>query len=90
MTTKSAQTIDRLAELWPHLPEADRADLIKRAESLAADAAASLFTVEELAGIERGRQDFKHGRTLSADQFESSMDTFMTGLGLRQKSSRAS
>jgi hypothetical protein len=69
------KTPDRIVELWPHLSEAARAETVA-------------FTPEELAGIERGRQDFKHGRTLTADQFESNMDTFMTGL--RQKASRAS
>jgi hypothetical protein len=82
MTT---QILDRIVELWPDLPEAARADLLKRAEALAADAVA--FTTEELAGIERDREDFKHGRTLSAEQFDSNMDAFMDGL--RQKSARA-
>ncbi len=82
MTTK---TPDRIVELWPNLPEAARADLIKRAESMAAGIVD--FTAEDLAGIERGREDFKHGRTLSAEQFDSNMDAFMKGL--RQKSARA-
>jgi hypothetical protein len=89
MTTK---TPDRIVELWPHLSEAARVDLITRAETIAAQAdtpeSVGEFTAEELAGIERGREDFKHGRTLSAEQFESNMDTFMSGL--RQKASRAS
>jgi hypothetical protein len=83
------KTPDRIVELWPHLSEAARADLIARAETIAAaQPDAFVFTPEELAGIERGRQDFKHGRTLTVDQFESNMDTFMTGL--RQKASLAS
>ena len=82
------KTPDRIVELWPHLSETARADLIARAETVAAQPDTFTFTPEELAGIERGRQDFKHGRTLTTDQFESNMDTFMTGL--RQKASRAS
>jgi hypothetical protein len=82
MTTK---TPVRIVELWPDLSEAARADLLKRSEALAADAVA--LTAEELAGIERGREDFKHGRKLSAEQFDSNMDAFIDEL--RQKSARA-
>lgn len=74
----TAKTPDRIVELWPYLPEATRADIIARAESIATEAVD--FTAEELAGIERGREDFKHGRTLTAEQFDSKMDTFMAGL----------
>jgi hypothetical protein len=88
MTVKSAQTIDRLVELWPHLPEAVRTELITRAETIAANTDSVPFTAEELAGIEQGREDFKHDRTLSVEQFESNMDAFMNEL--RQKAARAS
>jgi hypothetical protein len=83
MTTK---TLDRIVELWPDLPEAARTDLLERAESLAAGGIN--FTAEELAGIERGREDFKPGRTLSAEQFDSNTDAFMREL--RRKSATAS
>jgi hypothetical protein len=82
----TSRTPDRILELWPHLPEAARVDLITRAETIAAETGA--FTAEDLAGIEGGREDFKHGRTLTAEQFDSNMDAFMTGL--RQKAAPAS
>lgn len=80
MTTK---TLDRLVELWPHLSEAARADLITRAEATATLADKIEFTSEDLAGIERGRQDFRDGRTLSLPECRAAMDTFFDRLKAR-------
>jgi hypothetical protein len=74
------KTPDRIVELWPHLSEAARADLITRAEAIAAQPDAFVFTPEELAGIERGRQDFKQGRTLSIPEYRADMDAFFDRL----------
>jgi hypothetical protein len=42
------------------------------------------LTPEELAGIERSREDFKHGRTLTDDEYQAEMDVFMARLAAKQ------
>ena len=76
----TAKTPHRIVELWPNLPEAARADLIARAEAIAANADRFEFTPEDLAGIERGRQDFRHGRTLSLSEYRADMQAFFDRL----------
>jgi hypothetical protein len=39
---------------------------------------------EELAGIERSKDDFKHGRTLTDDDYQAEMDAFMKRLAAKQ------
>ena len=76
----STTTPDRIVELWPNLPEEAREKLVELAESIAINADRFEFTVEELAGIERGREDFKHGRTLSTADYRAEMDAFFDRL----------
>jgi hypothetical protein len=42
------------------------------------------LTPEELAGIERSREDFKHGRTLTDDEYQAEMDAFIARLAAKQ------
>ena len=76
----NTKTPNRIIELWPHLTEAARADLITRAEAIAANVDKFEFTLEDLAGIERGRQDFEHDRTLSLSDYRADMDAFFDRL----------
>ena len=76
----STTTPERIVELWPSLPEAARERLVELAESIAVKAAPFDFTAEELAGIERGRDDFKHGRTSSLTDYRADMDAFFDKL----------
>ncbi len=83
MTTKA---LDRIVELWPLLPEEVQADLVTRVEAVAANVEPVEFTPEELAGIERGREDFKHGRTLSLPEYRTDMDAFFDRLKAKAQS----
>ena len=78
MTTASAQ---RILDLWPTLTPEKQAELIETAERMAQAADEPIaFTPEDLAGIERGRADFKHGRTLTVDEFETRSRSILEGL----------
>jgi hypothetical protein len=70
----------RILELWPKLTPEKQAELIRTAERLAAPhgatADAMKLTTEEIEAIERGRDDFKHGRTLSLEEYRTDMDAF--------------
>ena len=85
----STATPARIVELWPSLPEDARQKIVDLAESSAANSGTNSgtyeFTAEELAGIERGREDFQNGRTCSLPEYRSDMDDFFKRL--RAKSS---
>ncbi len=81
----SAKELDRIIELWPLLPEATQADLLRRVETVAAITEPLQLKAEDVAAIERGREDFKHGRTLSLDQFEVNSAAFMANLRSKQR-----
>ena len=74
------KTPDRIAELWPILPDDAQEALVKLAERTADKAEPVDFSDEELAGIEKGREDFKHGRTLSMQEYRADMDAFFERL----------
>lgn len=81
MTTITPQ---RLLDLWPALSPERRAELVETAERMAAPVADGMkpveFTADELAAIEQGSEDFKHGRTLRLDEFRADMDAFFARL----------
>ena len=71
---------DRIVELWPSLPEEARLKIVELAERSAATSGTVEFSADELAGIERGREDFKHGRTQSLPEYRADMDAFFNRL----------
>jgi hypothetical protein len=77
MTTK---TPDRVVELWPSLPEAARKTIVDIAERTSPRELPLDLTSEETRLLEQGQDDFKHGRTLTLDEFSADMDAFMAGL----------
>ncbi len=81
METTSAQ---RILELWPALSVEEQAKLVETAERMAAANAdqpvTTEFTSGELQAIEAGREDFKHGRSLTADELEVRSASFIEGL----------
>ncbi len=52
-------------------------------QSMAESTAPLHLTAEDLAGIERSKEDFKHGRTLSSEEYEAEMDAFMERLSAK-------
>ena len=76
----SSTTPDRIVELWPSLSEDARQKIVDMAESSIVNAGTYDFTAEELAGIERGREDFQNGRTSSLPEYRSDMDAFFKRL----------
>ena len=82
----SSTTPDRIVELWPSLSEDARQKIVDMAESSAVNAGTYDFTAEELAGIERGREDFQNGRTSSLPEYRSDMDAFFKRLTTKSSS----
>ena len=82
----STTTPARIVELWPSLPEDARQKIVDMAESSAVDSGSYKFTAEELAGIERGREDFLNGRTSSLPEYRSDMDAFFKSLKAKSSS----
>ena len=80
-------TPHRIIELWPTLSEEARKTLTDIAESATSQAPLKLST-EEAAALERSRQDYKAGRTLSFEETLAATDAFL--VGLRAKAQRAS
>ena len=76
---------ERIVELWPNLTEEARRHLVALAEDIAA-ARHIDFTTRELEGIQRGRDDFKHGHSLSLPDYRADMDAFFERL--KAKSSK--
>ena len=74
------KTPDRIVELWPILPEDARETLVELAERTAGKAEPLVFSDEELAGIDQGREDFKHDRTRSMQEYRADMDAFFERL----------
>ncbi len=77
MTTK---TPDRVVELWPSLPEATRRTIVDIAESIASREAPLNLTPDEERLLAQARDDFKHGRALTMDEFSAEMEAFMAEL----------
>ena len=82
----STTTPARIVELWPSLPEDARQMIVALAESSAANSGPYEFTAEELAGIERGREDFQNGRTSSLPEYRSDMEAFFKRLRTKSPS----
>ena len=76
----STITPERIVELWPSLSAEARRKIIEIAETHAKREATLDLTQDEEQLLARARDDFKHGRTLSMDEFRADMDTFMAGL----------
>ena len=72
-------TPQRIIELWPVLSEEARRALTEIAESATSQAPLQL-TRDEVAALERSRQEFKVGRALSFDEMRAATDTFLAGL----------
>jgi TRAP-type C4-dicarboxylate transport system substrate-binding protein len=70
-------TLERIMELWPSLPETTRAAIVDIAERASPSDADLELTPEEERLIEQAQDDFKHGRTLTLDQFNADMDAFI-------------
>lgn len=82
----STNTPDRIVELWPRLSEEAREKLVEIAESIAeADTPLELSASDEKL-LRQAREDFKHGRTLSLDDFKADLDAFFSGMRARSKS----
>lgn len=64
------------------LPDAQVETLAEIAQSLADQSAEPppVLTSAELAAIERAREDFREGRTMSAEAYNAEMDAFMVRL----------
>jgi hypothetical protein len=76
MTTTTPQ---RIVELWPSLSEEARRTLTEIAERATGGIALEL-TDDEAAALERSREDFDAGRTLSFDEMRAATDAFLAGL----------
>jgi hypothetical protein len=77
--------LERIVELWPSLPETARATIADIAENASSGEMELDLTPDEERLIEQAQDDFKHGRTLTLEQFNAEMDTFMADQ--RQKAS---
>jgi TRAP-type C4-dicarboxylate transport system substrate-binding protein len=78
-------TLERIVELWPSLPETARATIADIAESASPREMELDLTPEEERLIEQAQDDFKHGRTLTLEQYRAEMDTFMAELAVQAK-----
>ena len=76
MTTTTPQ---RIVELWPSLSEEARRSLTEIAENASGHLPLEL-TEDEAATLDRSRQDFQAGRTLSFDEMRVATDAFLAGL----------
>jgi len=76
MTTTTPQ---RIVELWPSLSEEARRALTEIAENASGHLPLEL-TEDEAATLDRSRQDFEAGRTLSFDEMRAATDAFLAGL----------
>ena len=84
----STKTVERVVELWPDLPEPTRQIILELAEAHAAAEGELELTPEEERLLEQGLDDFKHGRTLTRDEFEARSAAFVESL--RKASVKAS
>ena len=81
----STITPDRIVQLWPSLSEEARKKLVEIAERIAeADVPLELSPDEEKL-LEQAREDFKHGRSLSLDDYKADLDEFFRGLHANSK-----
>jgi hypothetical protein len=78
-------TLERIVELWPSLPETARATIVDIAESASPREMELDLTPEDERLIEQSREDFRQGRTLTLEQYRTEMDTFMAELAVQAK-----
>ena len=79
----STNTPDRILELWPSLSDEARERLVEIAESIAgADVPLVLSSAEEQL-LKQAREDFRHGRTQSLDDFKADLDVLFAELRCR-------
>lgn len=74
---------EAIAIITANLPNLDDAAVTELAEHVKASTTPFMLrdlTDDELAAIERSRQDFKAGRTSSADEYRDEMHAFMATL----------
>jgi hypothetical protein len=64
----------------PALGDAQVDAIAEMVQSLAQNIAPLELTAEELAGIERSKEDFKHGRTYSSAEARALTDAFLAEL----------
>ena len=74
------KTPDRVVELLPSLPEAARKVIVDIAETPSPREISFALTPDEERLLEQAQDGFKHGRTLSLEQFSAEMAAFMAGL----------
>jgi hypothetical protein len=70
-------TLERIVELWPNLPETARATIADIAENASPREVELDLTPEEERLIEQAQEDFRQGRTLTLEEFNAEMDVFM-------------
>jgi hypothetical protein len=81
MSTKSrAKDLDRVVELWPSLSDEARADIVDIVEGAVGQLTMRPLTTRELMMIEKSREDFKHGRTMTGDEVGKYFDAYFKGL----------
>jgi hypothetical protein len=69
-------TPERIVELWPSQSEEARRTLTEIAENATGNLQLEL-TKDEAATLDRSRQDFAAGRTLSFDEMRAATDAFL-------------
>jgi hypothetical protein len=76
-------TVERIVELRPSLPETTRAAIADMAENAPQRELELDLTAEDDRLIEQAQDDFKHGRTLTLEQYKAKMDVSMAELAAR-------
>jgi predicted transcriptional regulator len=80
MSTKDR---DRVIELWSSLSDEARGDVVEVIEQAAQQPSLRALTGYELGMIEKGMDDFKHGRTMTHEKVEKHFDAFFRTLAAR-------
>jgi hypothetical protein len=74
------ETMARIAATLPALDDERLAAVADIVDQMVQPDVAIELTAEELAGIERSREDFRTGRTLSSQEYRTEIDAFMARL----------
>ena len=84
-----SEAIAVITAALPALDDARVAAVADMVQSLAHEPARSLdLTDDELAAIERSKEDFKAGRTLSAEVYRDEMRAFMNAMAAKYPAAR--
>ena len=69
-------TLADILEFAEHWPKEAQERLISYAESIEKEVGVYQLSEEDIAGIERGREDFKHGRISTDEEVAAALDPY--------------